>query len=270
MNKKLIFLILIISSCSAPRPATTTNISNDTEKGIVTNGKLFTALFQQQAAEYKALCFQAYNIARLRVSLVSQVETSGKKLAIVTDVDETVLDNSPVAVKEGLKGQDYNQNAWYEWTSKSMADTVPGAPSFLKYASSKGIEIFYITNRDEKERAATLTNLQKYNLPNADNDHILLKQNTSGKEARRQQVLAQHDIILLIGDNLSDFNMLFDKKSIAERNEGVTNLSSEFGNRFIVLPNPNYGDWENSVYKYNYNLSEKQKDSVIKSILKSF
>ena len=262
--------MLVISACSTPKPVTTTSNDSSQENGIVTNGKLFTALFQQQAAEYKALCFQAYNMARLKVAQETQAAASGKKLAIVTDIDETVLDNSPVAVKEGLRGQDFNQNSWYDWTSKSNADTVPGAPSFLKYAASKGIVIFYITNRDEKERAVTLVNLQKYNLPNADNEHLFLRQNTSSKETRRQAVLAQHEIIMLIGDNLSDFSSLFDKKTIQERNDNVTQLAGEFGNRFIVLPNPNYGDWENSVYKYNYNLTEQQKDSVIKTVLKSF
>lgn len=33
----------------------------------VNQGKVWALLWQQKAAEYKALCFQAYNLARLRV-----------------------------------------------------------------------------------------------------------------------------------------------------------------------------------------------------------
>ena len=63
---------------------------------------------------------------------------------------------------------------------------MPGALSFLKYASSKGIEIFYVTNRSEKERDVTLKNLQKFNFPNADDAHLFPSTGTSSKEERRQ------------------------------------------------------------------------------------
>ena len=59
------------------------------------------------------------------------------------------------------------------------ADTLPGALSFLKYASSRGLEIFYVTNRTEKERNVTLKNLQKFNFPNSDNAHLFPSQSSS-------------------------------------------------------------------------------------------
>ena len=73
-----------------------------------------------------------------------------------------------------------------------------------------------------------------------------------------------------MGDNLGDFSSLFDKKSSEERLQNASVAAAEFGKKFIVLPNPVYGDWENSLYKYNYNLTPAQKDSVIKSVLKSY
>ncbi len=75
---------------------------------------------------------------------------------------------------------------------------------------------------------------------------------------------------MLIGDNLGDFTNLFDKKSVNERMQN-TNLSAhEFGNRFIVLPNPVYGDWETSLYNYDYKLTQQQKDSLIRANLKAY
>ena len=232
-------------------------------------GKLFASAYQQLAAEYHALCLQAYNLARWRLDELVQA-VSAKPKAIITDIDETVLDNSPYDVHQALQGKDYESSSWHEWTGRVQADTVPGALTFLKYASSKGIEIFYITNREEQDRAATLQNLQHFGFPNADNAHLQVRQNESGKEARRQQVLAGHDVILLLGDNLSDFSSLFDKKMVEDRLQAAQLQAGQFGNRFIVLPNPVYGDWESALYRYNYQLSPAQKDSTIRSLLRSY
>src|SRR5687767_12268529 len=132
MIRLLMPFLLVVSACTAPKQTTTSTPSTP----IANDAKLFTALFQQQAAEYKALCFQAYNVARMKLDQYTLGTQAGKKYAIVTDIDETVLDNSPFAVREGLRGNDFEENAWHAWTSRADADTVPGAPTFLKYAAS--------------------------------------------------------------------------------------------------------------------------------------
>ncbi len=268
MRKIFAFSIIAAASCSAPK-----NITNKAtaESNLVADGKLFTALFHQKAAEYKALCFQAYNIARLRLDESLNAPASAKPKAIVTDIDETVLDNSPYAVHQGLKGKDYEVASWInEWTAKASADTLAGAYSFFKYAASKNVEVFYVTNREDKERTSTLQNLQKFGFPYADEQHLITKSTVSSKEPRRQQLAATHDIIMLIGDNLSDFSTLFDKKTTEERTKNVQDNAGLFGSKFIVLPNTNYGDWESALYQYNYKLTPAQKDSVIKGVLKSY
>jgi 5'-nucleotidase (lipoprotein e(P4) family) len=97
-----------------------------------------------------------------------------------------------------------------------------------------------------------------------------LKQNISSKENRKQQIASSHTIVMLIGDNLNDFSFLFEKKDSAERALVADSFAAEFGNRFIVLPNPVYGDWESSLYHYNFSLTPAQKDSVIKASLIGF
>ncbi|HJW16551.1 MAG TPA: 5'-nucleotidase, lipoprotein e(P4) family [Flavisolibacter sp.] len=262
MKKYGIFALVVLSSCITTKQSVTSVPASS----IVVDGKLFTSIYQQKAAEYKALCFQAYNIARLRVD---ESKEGSKPKAIITDIDETVLDNSSYAVHQALIGKDYDPESWYEWTSKSMADTVPGAPTFFKYAGSRGITIFYITNRDEREKAATLANLVKYDLPNTDNDHLLMRQGISSKEERRQKIMSNYDVLLLVGDNLADFSNLFDKKLQQERETNTIQSASNFGDRFIILPNPNYGDWEPAFYKKS-GLTLQQKDSVIRVQLKSY
>lgn len=264
MKRIILVATVFIFSCKSTH---INSAVNNTGNGIVPDGKIFTALYQQKAAEYRALCLQAFNIAKLRLDAYKPA--SSKPLAIITDIDETVLDNSPYAVHQGLQGKDYEPASWMEWTSKATADTVPGAVAFLRYAATKGVEVFYITNRDEKERASTLKNLQQYYFPNADDTHFLPKQTTSSKEVRRQAVAATHEIVMLMGDNLADFSNLFDKKNFEERLQNTNASVADFGNRFIVLPNPNYGDWEGALFQYN-RLTLAQKDSVIRTAVKNY
>ncbi|GAA4330110.1 5'-nucleotidase, lipoprotein e(P4) family [Mucilaginibacter gynuensis] len=256
----------LLAACAPAKKVSTVSTAN--------NGKVWSSLWQQRSVEYKALCFQAYNIARLRLDEALKNPPAGKPLAVVTDIDETVLDNSPYDAARAIANLDYDAKTWKEWTAKAIADTVPGAPAFFKYAASKGVTVFYITNRDEDERENTLKNLRLYNLPNADNAHLQLKQGASSKEARRNEVLKTHQIVLLCGDNLPDFDVLYDnhkENPITEQNrdEVTAKLLKDFGSRYIVLPNPSYGDWEGALYQFNYGLKPAQKDSVIKAKLKT-
>jgi 5'-nucleotidase (lipoprotein e(P4) family) len=264
MKYRLPLLLLICSCCTQKN--TVVKSSSDS---MIFPAKLYSAFYQQQAAEYKALCIQAYNLAHATLDniLIQQQESSP---AIVTDIDETILDNSPYAVKRALQGEEYSLASWQEWTALAKADTLCGALSFLKYAKRRGVEIYYITNREEQEKEGTLKNLQKFGFPDADEMHVLLKKGTSGKEARRQSVAATHHILLYIGDNLADLSAMFDKKTVEERNSNVLHAAGQFGSSYILLPNPFYGDWESSAFKYNYSLTPMQKDSVIRKNIRTY
>jgi 5'-nucleotidase (lipoprotein e(P4) family) len=273
-NYKTIFMkyffllsVFFLFACNSSKKIATAP-TQTLPQNVSMNGKLFTAMFQQRAAEYRALCLQGYNAARMRID--NYTKQSDKPLAIITDIDETILDNSPYAVHQAYNGKEYEPTSWYEWTDKSAADTMPGAAAFLKYVASKNIQVFYVTNREDRERTSTLTNLKRFALPNADEIHLYTKQNTSSKEARRVQIMERYEVVVLLGDNLADLSTLFDKKTETERSNNVDALAGEFGKKLIVFPNANYGDWESSLYKYNYKLSQAQKDSVLKSALKNY
>jgi 5'-nucleotidase (lipoprotein e(P4) family) len=237
---------------------------------VTNNGKLWASLWQQRSAEYKALCFQAYNLATLRINEAVRHHTKGNKpLAVITDIDETLLDNSPEDARSALHNQDFDSKTWKKWTTQGIADTVPGAPAFFKYTAKKGVAVFYITNRDMDERKGTLKNLQRYHLPNADDAHLLLKTSSSSKESRRQDVLKKYNVVLLCGDNLADFDALYDNSPSEEkRNAATQKLQNQFGNKYIVLPNLSYGDWESALFHFNYKLTQAQKDSIIRSVIK--
>ena len=272
MRYSILIILIWVVACKPARQVATkpsqAQATGITPASISLNGKLFTSLYQQRAAEYRALCYQSYNIARQAIAMYKPV--TNKPLAIVTDIDETLLDNSPNSVHQAYAGKEYELPAWHEWTAKAVADTLPGAGSFLHYCMMRNITIFYITSRDETERNATIRNLRSFMFPFADDEHVLTRQSESSKEARRQQVLKDYEVILYMGDNLADLSSLFDKKSEAERRNNVDALWQNFGSKYIVFPNSNYGDWEGALYQYKYSLTQAQKDSTIKAVLKTY
>lgn len=224
-------------------------------------------LYMQRAAEYRALAHQAFNAARIQLDADLDKKNS-KRLpkperkmprAIVVDVDETVLDNSPAQAKGIRNNTPYNPPDWYVWSNLRRAKAVPGSVEFLNYAVSKGVKVFYISNRDEKnEKQATLDNLKSVGFTDVAADNVFLRTAESGKDARRALVTAKHRIVLLVGDNLDDFTSAFERKSVADRFAEVDKVRDQWGKRFIVLPNAMYGTWENAIYDYQ-RLSEAQK-----------
>lgn len=223
-------------------------------------------LYMQKSAEFRALSYQAYNLARLRLDTdldkknVKKLSKDQRKLprAIVVDIDETVLDNSPSQAAGIKTGRPFNQADWYAWGEMRKAKAIPGAVEFLNYAVSKGVKIFYISNRDEVQKAATIDNLKKAGFNDVSADNVLLRTAESSKDPRRAVASSKHRIVMLIGDNLDDFTSAFERKSIADRFAETDKSRLEFGSRFIVLPNAMYGTWENAIYEYG-RLTEAQK-----------
>lgn len=211
-------------------------------------------VWMQNAGEYKALTLQAYQLAELRLKDILQNDHTALPKAIVLDIDETVLDNSPYQAWQIKNNKEYNQKDWNAWTSLAKAEPLAGAVNFLKFAQENGVEIFYVSNRMEEEREATLKNLQDKNFPFANNEHLILKTTTSSKTERRAQLQKNYNIVLFFGDNLSDFSDVYYHNNEGKSSrEKVMEDAQLFGKKYIVLPNPMYGDWETSMYKKNKN-----------------
>lgn len=258
-------LFIILSVCSLTGSAQT-----DSAALCENSVKEYPVLFQQTAAEYRALCYQAFNAAARQIESVPARKVRRRHLVIVTDLDETILDNSYLEAQLIRDHQNYSGAAWKKWSDQAEATAVPGAVKFLQKAHQRGYEIFYVSNRKTEESAATLRNLKNLSLPDADSNHLYLRTSTSGKEPRREIIRKEHRIFLLMGDNLNDFLDIFEGKSIAERREAADSLQNAWGSRFIVLPNPTYGEWENALYKYNFRLSPAQKEAIRMELLKGY
>jgi 5'-nucleotidase (lipoprotein e(P4) family) len=138
------------------------------------------------------------------------------------------------------------------------AKPIPGAVDFLNYADSKGVRVFFVSNRDEVQKQATIDNLKSAGFANVSADNVLLRTDTSSKEPRRRVILAKYRIVFFMGDNLDDHSNVFEKKAIADRFAEVDKAKDQFGRKYILLPNAIYGTWENAIYDYK-NLPELQK-----------
>jgi len=268
MNKYLrissifILIVLIMGSCREKAEQQTANISKNEHL-------VMSVLYLQKAAEARALYYQAYNIARFRLQQQLQTTKFSGRLAVVVDIDETVLDNTPYEARLILTGESY-PTFWESWVNMAEAKPVPGALEFLKFADKKGVNIFYVSNRKDFLLRGTLQNLKKLGFPQADEEHIILREKESSKELRRRKISQSYDIALLIGDNLNDFSAIFEKLSVMDRFAKVDSLQSAFGNKFIVLPNPIYGEWEAALYDYDWSKPEKERWKIRHDSLKAF
>ncbi|MFA6482613.1 MAG: 5'-nucleotidase, lipoprotein e(P4) family [Bacteroidales bacterium] len=209
----------------------------------ITDQSVTAILWFQRSAEYRALCYQAYNLAELRIKDYLTHPDKEKQAVVIFDIDETLLDNSPQEAQNIMDGQTFTQDRWKAWTDQASAKAIPGSVDFCYFLANHDIHPIYLSNRQNTEATATVANLQKWNFPYADRNHLYLKSNTSSKEARRNIIENQYNVIMLVGDNLSDFDQVFEDRSVNFGYAAADSLRAEFGKKFIILPNPMYGDW---------------------------
>ena len=233
--------------------------------------KVQAQVWTQNSAEYRALCFQAFNTAKINIdSYLSSERKYNRPLAIITDVDETVLDNSPYDGRLILEDVSYDRESWVEWGNLEIAEAIPGSLEFLSYAYEKGIQVFYVSNRYSEQLESTVNNLKRLGFPNVSESTVLLRSDSRSKSERRNSISDGHEVIMLIGDNLSDFNDEFEVKISEERINYTNQMKDNFGTKLIVLPNPNHGDWESNGLFGGESFDNIEKDSIRKSNIKSY
>ena len=264
-----LLIVFVLVGCRPRRGLESTKVATATTVGAQDHLMMAT-LWQQNAGEYRALCYQAYNMAALKLDYTLSVSRYSKPPCVILDIDETVLDNSPYTAWQIETGNSFSDSTWMIWTSKAMADTVPGVLGFTKFAKSKGVEVFYLSNRKVKETIPTLKNLKRFGFPDADEKHMLLKTETSNKEPRRQKIAETNAIVMLVGDNLNDFSEIFEKQSTAERNKIVDQKQRGWGTDFVILPNPMYGSWNSALFDYKRGQTPAQQDSIRHAKLRKF
>jgi acid phosphatase len=228
---------------------------------------MLSVLYAQSSAEYEASNIQTYVSAKSALdralndlSWTAAIEQKknfkNKPPAIILDIDETVLNNIPFQARSIINGQSYPVG-WLEWMLEESSDAVAGVSDFLEYAQSKGVKIFYVTNRIAVAEDATRNNIKKLGLPlDADRDVLLMKDEngwTSDKVSRRELIAKDYRILLLIGDQLGDFLPLDETTlELDSRKNLADTYKHMWGSKWFMITNPMYGRWEASIYNNEY------------------
>lgn len=261
---------LSVVSC-APRQAPRVTPPPSSASGLRhTHENLNAVLWMQRAAEYeiaaaatyaRALALLGANLeaARADRSWSAAVEQQGGDYsslppAVVMDLDETVLDNSPVQGRQVLRDEsEFDARAWGRWVEEKNATAVPGAIHFILEAR-KSASVVFVTNRLAAEEPATLANLAALGVPTDGADVLSLGERGPGgdawpsdKTSRRRALATRYRIVLLVGDDLGDF-ISVQGRTLDGRVEAARGFRSYWEQRWVVLPNPTYGSWERATY----------------------
>ena len=233
------------------------------ESGENLKGTLWT----QTSIERRAVCLQAYEIATLRLdealrdrswtasaeqAAIDPAKWRDLPPALLIDVDETALDNSPYEARRIRDGLGHSPERFEAWVREGKATALPGAVEFTKEARAKGVAVLYLTNRSIEMEPPTRANLESVGFPLDSGDDAVVSRGeldesgAADKGERRKQLAAKYRIVLLVGDDLGDF-LANPRTKLEERERMVAAYSEWWGRRWIVLPNPSYGSWEDSL-----------------------
>jgi len=242
--------------------------AGDPGTGGLHNALLWSVAWKQTAAEYFALCHQAYNLARLRLDLALSGKHSRLPLAVVTDVDDTILHAASYWGHLVEQNMDFfDDEVWDHWLPHNLQTPVPGALDFFNHCHERGVEVFYVTSRDQGDRTYeyALRQLELFEFPFADESHLTVFRDTSDKSPARRAIAEKHEIVLFIGDNLNDFKRDYYVDDIDRRRSLLERDRDEIGSRFILLPNPTDGHWVRAIFGD----SEPQATDANRRILKA-
>lgn len=232
----------LLSGCAREAPPTTA-------PATANNPLAVAVAWKQTAAEYDALYLQGFNVARMHVDRA--IRDGRKRLAVISDLDDTVLDTRDYW-REVLSANTplFDDAAWDTWVSTNRVKATPGAREFLTYCREQNVEVFYITNRDQGDKTTELAlgNLAAAGLPFADADHLTVLRETSDKEPRQRQLAMSRDVVVYLGDNLNDFRRAYYVTEPETRRARLTSDAGEFGRRFILFPNPTDGHWIRAIF----------------------
>ena len=127
-----------------------------------------------------------------------------KNLAIVSDIDETLLDN------RGLfnRVDKFSWPKFIEWVKEAEAPNLKPTAEFLKWARKNGFSIFLVTGRPEKLRSYTIMNLVKNGIAY---DGLYMRPEVHRGSAIKIKSKTREDIekmgfkiVVNIGDQVSD------------------------------------------------------------------
>jgi acid phosphatase len=237
---------------------------------------LNAVLWMQRSVEYKATTTGIFALARLRLDqaladpswsaiIPKELSTPYQSLppAVIVDVDETVMDNSAYQAWNAIKDTSFDPKTWTMFVNSVTSLAIPGAVEFCQYATSKGVKVFYVSNRTAEEEPATRKNLEKLGFPiDTTMDTVLTSREKpdwgSAKGTRRVFIAREYRVLLNLGDNFSDFTDDY-RGNEAQRLAVLEQYKDHWGHDWIMLPNPSYGSFESAPFNHDFKKSEAER-----------
>ncbi|HEY6941267.1 5'-nucleotidase, lipoprotein e(P4) family [Dokdonella sp.] len=270
----------VLAGCATTRPphgAAIAGTAPQAVAGTAANDNLNAVAWTQTAIEHDLVYREVYRHAGEQLvralaehdwdALPRDERTGdprGLAPAVILDIDETVLDNSPYQARLVRDGKRFDEFSWAQWCREEAAQPLPGALEFARLAAARGVTVFYLSNRAQDLNDATLANLRKAGFPIAAGERVFLglgtvvdgcEQQGSEKGCRRMLIGRTHRVLLQVGDQLGDFIDVL-ANSPQGRRDAATAYAEWFGERWFVLPNPTYGSWEPALFDNDWNQPE--------------
>lgn len=285
-------LLLCLSACAASLQPRTEVIPEGSESsaqavasarpapvavasGVAANDNLGSVAWMQGSVEFRLIAGQTWRAALAQLDRAIKTPAwdalpredrptplaAALPTAVVVDVDETVLDNTPYQARLVRDDSEFDEAAWTRWVDERAARPVPGALEFAKAANARGVTIFYISNRTAAQSAATLANLRAAGFPVASDGQFLgagtevpgCVSRGSDKGCRKQLVGRNYRVLLMVGDQVGDFVSIA-SNTPAGREAAVRPYLGWVGERWFVIPNPSYGSWEGALFDNDWKL----------------
>ena len=228
-------------------------------------------LWVKHSAEYEAIARQVYQSATDALpgfiedeswsALPDQTDAAALPTAVILDVDETVVSNVDFQLEYERPFANWKLA---EWASRTDAVAIPGVREFVESARNQGVTVFFITNRpcqliegvDDPcpQKQTTIDGIMEVGLA-TDAEHVLLSEEQGWnreKSTRRNFVAQTYRVIMLVGDDLSDFIPCMRSSpkppctaaaTSASRRNSVADHTRYWGHGWYILPNPMHGSW---------------------------
>jgi len=214
MNRSLLILALVFPAC-APVTSEPPNLS-DLKKEVATYAE--SEAYQRDLAS-------SVSSAKL---FLERRATSGKpNLAVVFDIDETVLSNLP-----HMKSADwgYQPGRWDEWVAEADAPAITPARDIYASAMALGYKVVFLSGRTEFTRSATALNLRRQGMGKY--DRLILRPAPKTRFPSEPAV----DFKTRVRKNLTGEGYTI----VASFGDQDSDLKGGYAERTYKLPNPFY------------------------------
>ncbi|WP_158880640.1 HAD family acid phosphatase [Rhodanobacter sp. L36] len=276
-------LALLASCSSVPPTRVATPASAVTAPPVIAgphgDDNLNATAWAQTAIEHDLIYLQTYRDAQSRLLAALKdrqwdalpkddrlTPLKNLKPAVILDIDETVLDNSPYQARVIKGGGEFNEADWAAWCKEQRARALPGVVEFTQFAARHGIAVIYVSNRAKDLDQVTLANLRQVGVPVSGSQAFLglgtfvdgCEQVGTEKGCRRQLIGAHYRVLMQFGDQIGDFVTVLANTS-AGRETVMAPYLPWIGTRWFVLPNATYGSWEPALFNNDWSAPRQQR-----------